>query len=371
MEKRDYYEVLDVGRDASFGEIKKAYRRAAMKFHPDKNPGDHEAEEKFKEAAEAYEVLSDARKRRLYDQYGHAGLAGVGIRSFSSVEDIIESLFGSDSFFSDLLGFGSRRRRGPRAGASLRIELEITLEETATGAAKTVEISKHDTCETCEGSGAKPGTEPEVCNTCEGVGEVEQSQGFFRLRTTCPSCGGRGKTIKHRCKTCKGSGRIMVKKSLEINIPAGIEDGMRLRITGEGEPGEPGGPPGDLYVFVRVKPHEFFVRSRDDLVCELPITVPQAVMGDVVEVPTIDGTANLEIPSGIQSGQVLRLRARGLPNIDGYGRGSQLVKVVVEIPEKLTKRQEELYRELGVLEEKNLTKRKKKGLFRRVKEFFE
>ncbi|MHC4661918.1 MAG: molecular chaperone DnaJ [Planctomycetota bacterium] len=370
MEKRDYYEVLGVGRDAALTEIKKAYRRSAMKFHPDKNPGDAEAEEKFKEAAEAYEVLCDAEKRRIYDQYGHAGLASAGMRTFSSVEDIFDSLFGADSFFSDLLGFGGRRPRGPRRGAHLRIEITITLEEAAKGVTKDVEISKHELCETCKGSGAEPGTIPETCDTCGGVGEVQTRQAFFQIRTACPKCSGQGTFIRNRCKKCKGAGQVAAKKSIEINIPAGIEDGMRLRVAGEGDPGDPGGPSGDLYVFVHVEPHEFFVRSRDDLVCELPISVPQAALGDVVEVSTIDGTTKLEIPPGIQSGQVLRIRARGMPNIDGYGRGSQLVKIVVEIPEKLSKRQEEIYQELAKLEEKNLKKRKK-GLFRRVRELFE
>ncbi len=372
-QKRDYYEVLGVARDAAPDAIKKAYRRLALQFHPDKNPGDKEAEAKFKEVAEAYEVLSDKDKRERYDRFGFEGLKGVPISDFSSFEQIFDAfgdIFGGagGGIFDEFFGFSRGRRRGPRPGASLKVELELDFMEAAKGCEKTLELKRGEPCAACKGSGAKPGTKPKTCSVCGGFGQVQQSQGFFTIRSTCPACGGAGQKVDEACADCGGSGRTARRREISVRIPAGIEDGQRIRITGEGEAGAQGGPPGDLYVFVSVRPHEFFARHGDDLVCEVPITFPQAALGAAVKVPTLDGTTEIDVPRGTQPGTVFRLSGRGFRNVHGYGAGDQLVRVVVETPRKLTPRQEEILRELADIEEKTVHE---KGTSPRRKSFLD
>ncbi len=370
--KRDYYEVLGVENSASAEEIKKAYRKLAMNFHPDRNPDDEEAERRFKEAAEAYEVLSHDEKRRAYDQYGHAGLKGQQ-GGFSSFEDIFSAfgdIFGGDSIFGEL--FGNRRRRsgGAAKGTSLRCEIELTYQDAANGVDKTIEIGRREPCDTCDGSGAKPGTQPVTCRTCGGRGEVQQTQGFFAIRTTCPHCRGAGKSIESPCVECRGSGRLPRKREITIHVPAGVEDGTQMRISGEGEPGMQGGPPGDLYCLIHLRPHPFFVRRGDDLVCEVPISFGQAALGSELEVPTLDGRGDLKIPHGTQPGDVLRMKGMGFPHLNGYGRGDQLVRIHIEVPKRLSSEQEELLRKFAKTEEKRVSSRRK-SLFDKVKEYFE
>ena len=362
-DKRDYYEILGVSRNVSEEDIKQAYRKLALKYHPDRNPGDKETEQKFKEISQAYDVLSDTEKRRKYDQFGHDGLRGYATRDFGSFEDIFSAfsdIFGDESFFGDFFGVGRRRKRGPRKGASLRIELEIDFKEAAFGCEKEVELYRRERCDTCSGSGAKPGTSPETCSDCGGRGATLRSAGFFSLQETCRRCGGSGQTIKHRCGKCRGEGQLRNKADITIQIPAGIEDSTRMRLAGQGEPSPGGGPSGDLYVDVYVKPHEFFKREGNDILCLLPIPFATAAMGGEVEVPTLDGKGTLKIPHGTPSGQLLRIRKAGIPDLNGRGRGDQIVRVVVEVPDKLTKRQEELLREFLEIEEK---KRNKKGFW--------
>jgi molecular chaperone DnaJ len=371
--KRDYYEVLGVGRDARQEDIKKAYRSAALKHHPDRNPGNKEAEEEFKEAAEAYEVLSDSEKRQLYDRFGHEGLRGHG-PSFTSVEDIFDyfgDVFGG-GIFGSLFGQGRRGgRAGPRAGRSLKIEVELTFKEVYSGIEKEITLKRRERCETCKGTGAKAGTEKADCHVCHGRGEILQSQGFFRIRTTCPNCGGTGKVIKDPCKKCKGSGTVPVTRTITVKIPAGIEDGARLRIAGEGDPGEPGAPNGDLFCFITVKGHKYFIRHGDNIVTELNVSMTQAALGAEFEVPTVDDrTAVLRVPRGTQTGDVLRLAGMGFPNIRGYGRGDHLIRIVVQIPKKLSARQEDLLREFAEIEGISV-KKPAKSLFRKVRNLFE
>ncbi len=347
MTKRCYYEILSVSRNATEEEIKKSYRRLAMQYHPDRNPGNREAEEKFKEAAEAYEVLSDPQKREIYDQYGHEGLSSSGFRGFSGFEDIFSS-FGD--VFGDIFGFTngrSRSRTAARAGADLRYDLELTFMEAAFGLTKDITIEKLERCHECNGSGSAPGTTPEVCSRCRGRGQVTQSSGFFSISTTCPNCRGQGQTITHPCKNCRGGGRERVAKTVQIKIPAGVETGSRLRLRGEGEQGEYGGPNGDLYVFIHVQEHEFFQRSDDDIICRVPISFVQASLGDSIEVPTLTGTEKLKIPRGTQTGKIFRLKGKGIAHLRGFGRGDQLIETVVTIPTNLNKRQEELLREFA------------------------
>ncbi|OHB75932.1 MAG: molecular chaperone DnaJ [Planctomycetes bacterium RBG_16_59_8] len=364
--KKDYYEVLGVAKAVSTEDLKKAYRRAALKYHPDRNPGDKEAEKKFKEAAEAYEVLGDPEQRKRYDQFGHDGLKGFSHRGFTSPEDIFEAfgdIFtdfgGGESVFGDFFGVG-RRHRGPRKGASLRIELEVDFEEAAFGVEKSVELFRHERCETCGGNGCKPGTQPVNCNVCGGRGEVLRSQGFFSIRTTCGTCGGAGKAIQSPCSACRGAGQIRKKREITIKIPAGIEDSTRMRLSGEGESSPDGGPAGDLYCDVFVKDHPFFVRQGDDLYCEFPISFAQAALGAEVDVPSIKGKRTLKIPAGTASGQILRVKGEGVAHLGGGGRGDQLVRVIVHVPEKLTKRQEEILKEFETIEN---GKGNKKGFF--------
>ncbi len=349
MTKRDYYEILGVSKTASDEEIKKCYRKIAMQCHPDKNPGDKQAEERFKEAAEAYEVLSDRQKREIYDHYGHAGLSSSGFQGFGGFDDIFSS-FGD--IFEDVFGFGSgrgrsrgRSRSGVRAGADLRYDLKISFMDSAFGATTSIHLEKFQPCSSCEGSGAAAGSSPTVCPTCGGRGQVVQSSGFFTISTTCPHCHGRGQYIAKPCSLCHGSGKERVEKTVELKIPAGVETGSRLRLRGEGEAGEQGGPSGDLYVFIQVEEHDTFVRDGDDVYCRLAVTVVQAALGANVECPALKDTEKVKIPKGTQTGHRIRLKGKGIPHIRGYGRGDQIVEIFVETPTGLTRRQEELLKE--------------------------
>ncbi|MBI3814916.1 MAG: molecular chaperone DnaJ [Nitrospinae bacterium] len=361
--KRDYYEVLGVQKNASEGDIKKAYRKMAMQYHPDRNPGNKEAEEKFKEAAEAYEVLREPEKRSLYDAYGHEGLKGTGFTGFRGFEDIFTS-FGD--IFEDFFGFGGRRRERTYAqqGADLRYDLEISFMDAVKGKETEIEAEKYEACKTCNGSGAAPGTEPVICPLCRGTGQVTRSQGFFHISTTCNQCHGAGMVIKDPCKECRGTGHVKRGKKLSVKIPAGVDTGSTLRLKGEGEEGVRGGPPGDLYVVLHVKEHEFFKRDEYNVICEIPISFSQAALGAEIEVPTFEGTEKLTMPRGTQTGKSFKLEGSGIPHIRGHGRGDQIVQVVVKTPTKLTKRQEELLRELAEISGEDV-KEKGKGFFRK------
>lgn len=346
MTKRDYYEILGVDKSASEEEIKKNYRRLAMQYHPDRNPGDKEAEEKFKEAAEAYEVLSDAQKKDIYDRFGHEGLSGTGFRGFSGFEDIFSS-FGS--IFEDIFGYSNRSRTSARAGADLRYDLKISFMDAAFGTSTEIDITKLDTCHECSGSGAATGTSPEVCRRCGGRGQVTQSSGFFSISSTCPSCRGYGSVITNPCKLCRGTGKEKIHKNVSLKIPAGVETGSRLRLRGEGERGENNGPPGDLYVFIHVEPHEFFERRENDIYCRIPISFVQAALGATIEVPTLNGSDQLKVPKGTQSGKVFKLKGKGIQNLRGFGRGDQFVETIVVTPTNLTRKQEDLLKEFSKL----------------------
>lgn len=368
-EKRDYYEVLGVARDAAPDQIKKAYRRAAHKYHPDRNRDDPDSEVRFKEAAEAFEVLSDAAKRQRYDQFGHAGLSGAGVHDFShaSVDDIF-------SMFTDIFGGGvGGRRRAPNSGADLQTEVEITLTEVAEGAERTLEYARQDFCETCGGTGAAKGAERVGCNTCGGYGQVEQATGFGalfgRVVTACPRCRGRGTMVTSPCSDCGGEGRAPKRRTVTVQIPAGIQDGQAVRVRGEGEAGTQGGPRGDLHVYVHVKPHEFLERHRDDLLCRMPISFTQAALGAEVEVPTLNGRASLRIPPGTQNGQVFRMAGLGLPSVRSGRRGDEHVQVFVEIPRKLSKDQEGLLRQFAETEDKHVLP-ESRGFFDKLMDYF-
>lgn len=375
--KRDYYEVLGIGRDADDDSIKKAYRKLALENHPDRNPGNAEAEKRFKEAAEAYAVLGDAEKRKRYDQFGHAGVDGNGGGGpgFSSAEDIFAAfgdLFGGGGggFFEQFFGGGGRRGRG-RRGSSLKVDLELTLEEVATGCKKTLEIKRPEPCAHCSGSGQKPGTNKSRCGTCAGRGEVVRNQGFFQLRQTCPSCAGQGELIQDPCPKCKGRGAIPKDVPITIQIPPGIEHGHVERIQGQGEPGDGGGPPGDLVVVIHIQEHSVFLRHGDDLLMQTRIGFRQAVLGDEVEIPTITGdTVALKIPAGTQPGEKLRVQKHGLPRPDGYGRGSLIVQVQIDVPKNITAEQQELLRRFDELEDGRRKKGTKKTIFEKVKDIF-
>jgi molecular chaperone DnaJ len=347
--RQDYYEILGVDRNASSEEIKKCYRKLAMQYHPDRNPGDKAAEEKFKEAAEAYEVLSDDEKRQIYDRYGHEGLNGAGFRGFSGVDDIFSSF---SDIFGDIFGFGgtrSRSRTTARPGADLRYDMEISFMEAAFGTARDVDVEKYETCRQCNGTGATPGTTPEVCSRCRGRGQVTQTSGFFSISTTCPQCRGEGHVVTDPCRTCRGTGRSKMKKTVSVKIPAGVEAGSRLRLRGEGEQGDFGGPYGDLYVFIDVQPHEVFQRSGDDVFCRITISFIQATLGASIEIPTLNGTEKLKIPKGTQPGKIFRLRGKGISHLRGYGRGDQIIETVVTIPTDLNRKQEALLKEFAKL----------------------
>src|SRR5574340_1102892 len=347
MSKRDYYEVLGVNRDASDDEIKKAYRKLAMKHHPDRNPGSKEAEERFKEAKEAYEILSDAQKKAAYDQYGHAGVdpsmggGGRGPQGFEGFADAFGDIFG-DIFG----GGGGRGRSNVYRGADLRYNLEISLEEAARGTETKIRIPTMAECDTCHGSGAKAGTKPETCPTCAGHGQVRMQQGFFSIQQTCPKCHGSGKVIASPCSACHGAGRVKQHKTLSVKIPAGVDEGDRIRLSGEGEHGMNDGPPGDLYVVIHIKPHAVFQRDHSDLHCEMPVSSSTAALGGEIEIPTLDGTAKIKIPAETQTGKVFRLRGKGIKGVRSQNHGDLLCHVVVETPVNLTDRQKELLREL-------------------------
>ncbi len=374
MAKRDLYEILGVNRDASEDELKKAYRKLAMKYHPDRNPDNKEAEEKFKEVKEAYEILTDANKRAAYDRYGHDGInpqmgGGGGGQGFDGFADAFGDIFG-DIFGGG--GGGGRGRSNVYRGADLRYNLEITLEEAARGAEKTIRIPALEECGTCHGSGAKPGTQPKTCPTCGGAGQVRIQQGFFSIQQTCPKCHGSGRIIPEPCTTCGGAGRVKRQKTLEVKIPAGIDDGMRLRHGGQGEPGVNGGPAGDLYVEIHIKQHPVFQRDGDDLHCEMPISFTTAALGGEIEIPTLDGAANIRIPAETQSAKVFRLRGKGIRNVRTHAPGDLMVHVIVETPVKLTDRQKELLREFGEIASSNAERHnpKAKSWMDKVKDFF-
>jgi len=347
--KRDYYEVLGVNRDASDGELKSAYRKLALKYHPDRNPDDKDAEEMFKEASEAYEVLRDSQKRSLYDQFGHQGLEGSGFHGFGGFEDIFSSF---SDIFEDFFGFGGGRRSRTRAqrGSDLRYDISLSFMEAAFGTETEIEIEKMEKCQPCEGTGCEPGTTPETCGQCQGSGQVSRSQGFFTVRTTCHQCRGTGQHIANPCSVCRGTGQVLERKKVSIKIPAGVDSGSRLRLTGEGEAGIYGGPPGDLYVFINVKPHEFFKRNETDIICQVPISFVQAALGDKIMIPTLDGEKELAIPKGAQPGDLLRFHGEGIPSLHGKRRGDQIIQVLVKTPTGLTKKQEALLKEFADLE---------------------
>lgn len=375
MAKRDYYEILGVGKEASQDDIKKSYRKLAMKYHPDRNPGDQDAEEKFKEASEAYEVLHDPEKRARYDRFGHEGFQGQQ-QGFSNFEDIFShfsDIFGGQggNIFDGIFGGmgGGRGGSRVRAGNSLKCRVTISFKEAAFGCTKTIELNRAELCAACNGTGAASGSRPRTCPTCQGQGKVYQSQGFFQVATACPHCHGKGTIIDNPCRTCNGAGRQTKPVRIRVNIPAGVEDGTRLRIPDEGEPSTSGGPRGDLFCYIFVEEHEFWKRHNDDVICEVPISVSQAVLGSTMEVPTLRGKAQVRIPPGTQSGQIFRLRGQGFPHVRGYGEGDQIVQVHVEVPKKLSTRQEELYRELASLDESNVTP-KRKGFMKTLKDYF-
>ncbi|MGI6576096.1 MAG: molecular chaperone DnaJ [bacterium] len=377
MKQRDYYEVLGVSKEATQDDIKKAYRRLARKYHPDVNPNDASAAEKFKEVKEAYDVLSDEQKRTQYDQFGHAafenggfGFGGQegahGFGGFGGFDDIFDMFFGQ--------GFGTSggARNQPRKGSDLRTDVEITLEQAATGLKQEVEVLRTESCPDCNGSGAAPGTRPRTCSVCGGTGQVKQVRqtllGQMVNVTTCKNCGGRGQTIDTPCSTCHGRGEVRRLRTITVNIPPGVDNGSRLRIAGEGEVGVNGGPPGDLYVYISVKPHSLFIRQGADIIYEAPISFTQAALGAEIEVPTLQGKAKLNIPAGTQPGTRFRLRGKGMPHLRRAGRGDQHVRVTIEVPTRLTQRQRQLLEELAstYTEEKG----ESKGFFKKVKDAF-
>ena len=361
----DYYEVLGVSGSASSDEVKKAYRKLAMKFHPDRNPGDKESEEKFKQATEAYEVLSDSKKRQIYDTYGFEGLKSRGYQG-PDFEDIFSS-FGD--IFGDIFGFGRtetrRSKQGPIRGSDLRYDLSISFMEAVHGISKDIEIERPDTCWTCEGTGLRPGYKAETCSTCHGRGQVVRAQGFFRMSTTCPQCHGEGEKIKDPCADCDGAGLVKSKKKVVLKIPAGVDTGAKMRLGGTGEGGRKGGPAGDLYVIIHVEPHEFFLREGDLIYCQYPLNFGQAALGCNLEVPTIHGKKNLKIPKGTQTGHRFTLKNEGVQHLRGNIRGDMIVEVTVVTPKKLTKRQKELLQEFGELERKK-EKGNGKGLLKKL-----
>jgi len=362
MKEKDYYKILGISRTATDEEIKKAYRQTAFEYHPDRNPGNKEAEEMFKEAAEAYEVLRDPEKRRLYDQYGVEGLQSTGFQGFSGFDDIFDTF---SDLFGDVFGFSARRssRKRPLKGADLRYDLNITLEEVAKGKEMEIEVPREEICEYCNGSGAEAGTSPETCPMCGGKGQVYRSQGFFTVSTTCPKCRGRGQVISRPCKKCRGLGKIARKRKLKVKVPPGVDSGSTMRLTGEGELGEYGGPSGDLYVVIQVEPHDIFERHNDNLICEIPVSFVQAALGATIDVPTLEGEDVLNIKPGTQPGNVYTLRGKGIKHLRGRGYGDLKVKIRVVIPRTLTKEQDDLLRRFAVISQddvKDSTKRRRK-----------
>jgi molecular chaperone DnaJ len=370
--KRDYYEVLGVGKDAGDADVKSAYRKLALKFHPDRNPEDPSAEEKFKEASEAYSVLSDPQKRAAYDRYGHAGVQGAaGPGGFNPENfdfgDILGDFFG----FGDLFGGGGGGKRRSRAsrGEDVRYDLEIAFEEAVFGLNAEIQVPRMEPCERCKGAGSEPGSGPSTCPTCHGRGEVVYQQSFLSIRRTCSTCGGSGHVIRNPCSACRGQGYRQVHRKLKVNIPAGVDDGTRLRLANEGQPGAHGGPPGDLYVFLKVKQHPFFERQDQDLHCTIPINMAQAVLGADIEVPTLEEEHKLKIPEGTQNGAQFRIRGKGVPSLNGGGRGDLFVHVDVKIPSRLTREQRKLMEQLRETLPIDNTPAEK-GLFEKVKDYF-
>lgn len=377
MAKRDYYEVLGVSKSASEAELKSAFRRLAKECHPDRNAGDKDAERRFKELNEAYEALKDPQKRAAYDQFGHAAFdgsgrgpgGGFGPDFASSMSDIFDDLFGE--FMGGRRGQGQRQRSGRERGADLRYNMEITLAEAYTGKNAEIVVPTSVGCETCSGTGAKPGTKPSACPTCGGQGKVRASQGFFTIERTCPACHGRGEVIADPCPTCSGAGRVTKERKLAVNIPAGVEDGTRIRLAGEGEAGLRGGPAGDLYIFLSIKPHEFFQRDGADIFCKVPISMTTAALGGQIDVPTVDGSiTRVKVPEGSETGKQFRLRGKGMPVLRSKVTGDMYIQVEVETPKNLTRRQRELLEEFEQESHKE-TSPQSAGFFTRVKEFFE
>ncbi|MDD5473768.1 MAG: molecular chaperone DnaJ [Candidatus Methanoperedens sp.] len=378
--KRDYYEILGVEKKASADDIKTAYRKLAMQYHPDRNKAP-DAEEKFKEISEAYAVLEDQTKRQQYDQYGHAGIdmrysqEDIFRGAAPDIEDILRDFGGAGGGFGrgggifDIFFGGGGRREGPRRGSDVLYELAINLEDTATGKTVELEVPRTETCDTCSGSGAKPGTSPKTCPACRGSGQVNRAQntpfGRFMTTSTCGTCRGQGQIIESPCTSCHGSGTVQRRRKLEVKIPPGVDTGSRLRVHGEGEAGEKGGPPGDLYVEVHVRPHSIFTRSEDDIILEATVSFTQAALGDEIVVPTLDGKAKMKIPPGTQNGQVFRLRGKGVPSLHISGKGDQLVKIKVEVPTKLNDKQKQILREFAEISGE---KSRSKGIFDKVRE---
>lgn len=362
--KRDYYEILEVSREADAKQIKQAYRRMALKYHPDRNPGDKSSEQRFKEVSEAYQVLSDSQKREMYDRFGHQGLSGSGFRPFTGFEEIFES-FGD--IFGDFFGSGRRSRNYAQKGDDLRYDLVIDFMDAVLGKTHDIEVEKLSVCNSCSGTGAQKGTSPTTCHHCQGTGQVRRTQGFFLISNPCSHCRGTGQFIEHPCGECKGFGRVEAKKQLSVKIPAGVDNGSHIRLRGEGEPGVMGGPPGDLYIVIRVKPHEYFQRHEDDLLIELPITFSQAALGDNVKIQTLEGDQDFSIPKATQSGSIKTIKGKGVPNLRGYGRGDLHIRMNVKTPTKLSSRQEQLLKELAELGGEEITP-KKKGIFDKIKE---
>jgi molecular chaperone DnaJ len=379
MAKRDYYDILGVQRNASEQDLKSAFRKLAKEHHPDRNPGDKDAEQKFKELNEAYEILKDPQKRGAYDRFGHAafdggmggrgpgGGGGFGPDFASSMSDIFDDLFG------EFMGGrrGPQNRSGRERGADLRYNMEISLDEAFTGKTAQIRVPTSVTCETCSGSGAKSGTKPTTCATCGGAGKVRASQGFFTIERTCPTCQGRGETITDPCPTCSGAGRILKERTLSVNIPAGVEDGTRIRLSGEGEAGLRGGPAGDLYIFLSIKPHEFFQRDGADIFCRVPISMTTAALGGQIEVPTLEGAmSRVKIPEGTEGGKQFRLKGKGMPVLRSNAAGDMYIQVEVETPKNLTRRQRELLEEFEK-ESRKETSPESTGFFARMKDLFE
>ena len=371
-DKRDYYDVLGVAKDASADDIKKAYRKLALKFHPDRNPGDKKAEEAFKEVAEAYEVLSEPERRSRYDQFGHAAVQGAtfqgqpGGGGVHDPYDIFEQVFGGrgGSIFDELFG-GGGGRGGARRGSHLRVDVTLTFEEMAKGCRKTISLRRHETCAACSGSGAKPGTSRRACPTCGGVGQVRQvAFGFMQVQQTCPTCRGEGSRVESPCGTCRGSGQELKKRDIDVAIPAGIDDGTQMRLTGEGEGGALGGPPGDLFIVIRVKPHDVYRREEGDLHVTVPVSFADVALGADVDVPTLDGREKVAVRAGTQSGEHVRVRGKGLPNVHDGRRGDLVVTIEVEVPRKLTSRQRDLLQEFRTIEAQNPGAKRKSFLDR-------
>lgn len=376
MSKADYYDLLGVQKDVDEKALKSAFRKAAMQYHPDRNPGDAEAEKKFKEIGEAYEVLKDPEKRAAYDRYGHAafegGMGGGGHGGHGGAGFDFSDVF--EEFFGDFMGGGGRRRRGPGGaarGSDLRFNMEITLEDAFRGKEDKIRVPTSVGCEPCGGSGAEPGSKPEVCDTCGGAGKVRASQGFFMVERTCPKCQGNGSIIINPCKSCSGAGRVRKEKTLQVKIPKGVEEGTRIRLAGEGEAGSRGAPPGDLYLFLSIKPHPLFKRDGDMLYCQVPIPMTTATLGGQIEVPTIEGKrARIKIPDGTQSGRQFRLRGKGMPELNGGFVGDMIIETVVETPTNLNKRQRELMEEFAAEGGDSISPRSE-GFFSKVKDLWD